>query len=293
MLRLAVPIRALTQRFAFLFLVLAAFGLMLLGKAETVLMDRLRAGVVDVVAPILDAASHPVATIADSIDNVRQLVNLRAENETLRAQNAQLLKWQAAARNLATENDAFRDLLHFVPSPRAQYSTARVIAASGGVFVRSVLVNAGKRHGVAKGHAVVTGDGLAGRIVSAGDGSARVLLITDLNSRIPVILENTRRRAILAGNNSETPRLVFLNRSGDIAPGARVVTSGHGGVFPPGIPVGVVSSIGDNGIQIRPFVRLDLIEYVRIVDFLPASSGPDPVAETGAKAEVPAAEAAK
>ncbi len=286
--RLAVPIRALTQRFAFLFLVLAAFGLMLLGKAETVLMDSLRAGVVDVVAPILDAASHPVATVADSIDNIRNLMNLRAENERLRAQNTRLLEWQSAARSLAAENDAFRDLLKFAPSPRSQFATARVIAASGGMFVRSVLVNAGKRHGVAKGHAVVTGDGLAGRIVSAGEGSARVLMITDLNSRIPVIFENTRRRAILAGDNSDTPRLVFLKRSGDIEPGARIVTSGHGGVFPPGIPVGLVSSIGDGGIRVRPFVDLDMVEYVRIVDFLPASSGPDPVEEVEAK--VPAAE---
>lgn len=270
-IRLAVPLRALTQRFAFLFLIVAAFALMLLGKAENVMMERLRAGILDVVAPILDIASNPVVTVAEAIENVRRLIDLRAENQRLRAQNGRLLQWQDAARNLAAENVAFKKLLRFVPPPRAQYATARVIAASGGVFVRSVLVNAGKRHGLAKGQAVITDEGLAGRIVSVGVGSARVLLITDLNSRIPVLFEGSRRRAILAGDNSETPRLIFLKRRGGIAPGERIVTSGHGGVFPPGIPVGVVSSVRDGGNRVLPFVRADLLEYVRIVDYRPAS----------------------
>lgn len=273
--RLAVPLRALTQRFAFLFLILSAFGLMLLGKAENVMMERLRAGALDVVAPILDIASHPVATVTHAIEDVRHLIDLRGENQRLRAQNTRLLKWQDAARNLAAENVAFKKLLQFAPPPRAQFATARVIAASGGVFVRSVLLNAGKRHGLAKGQAVITGDGLAGRIVSIGDGSARVLLISDLNSRIPVLFEGSRRRAILAGDNSDTPRLVFLKRRGRITPGERILTSGHGGVFPPGIPVGVVSSDPDGVNRVLPFVRADLLEYVRVVDYRPASSEPD------------------
>lgn len=274
-IRLAAPLRALTQRFALMFLILAALGLMLLGKAENAVMDRMSAGVLDVVAPILNIASHPVATVSDAIENVRQLIDLRGENEMLRAQNAQLLKWQNAARNLAAENVAFKKLLRFAPPPRAQYATARIIAASGGVFVRSVLVNAGKRHGLAKGQAVITGDGLVGRIVSVGESSARVLLITDLNSRIPVLFEGSRRRAILAGDNSETPRLVFLKRRGRITPGERILTSGHGGVFPPGIPIGVVSSVNDGANKVLPFVRADFLEYVRIVDFSPTPLKPD------------------
>ena len=91
----------MTQRFAFLFLILSAFGLMLLGKAENVMMERLRAGVLDVVAPILDIASHPVATVTHAIEDVRHLIDLRGENQRLRAQNTRLLKWQDAARNLA------------------------------------------------------------------------------------------------------------------------------------------------------------------------------------------------
>lgn len=273
--RLAAPIRALTQRFAFLFLVFAAFGLMLLGKAETVLMERLRTGVVDVVSPIMDAASHPIATVSNMVDNVDRLVALHDENGRLRAQNARLLEWQTAAHKLAAENESLRKLLNFVPPPRARYATARVIAHAGGAFARTVLINAGARDGLVEEQAVVTGSGLVGRVVSVGDGSARVLLVTDLNSRIPIVFEDTRERAILAGDNSDTPRIVFLSRGAEVAPDARITTSGDGGVFPSGIPVGVVSSVDDGDVKVRLFARPEQLEYVRVIDFQATTSSPE------------------
>ncbi len=266
-LRLAVPFRALTQRFAFLFLILAAFGLMMLGKAETLLIERVRTGVIDVVAPIMDVLSRPAAKVAEFAEDMRHLTELRGENQQLRLQKDRLLQWQAAARKLSTENATLRELLNIVPDSRVQYTTARVISDSGAVFARSVLVNAGARHGVAKGQAVVTGDGLAGRIISIGDGSARALLITDLNSHIPVVVEESRERAIVAGDNSGRPQLTFIGRDSRVELGNRVVTSGHGGAFPPGVPVGVVSEIGNGVIRVQPFVRFERLEFVRIADF--------------------------
>ena len=198
---------------------------------------------------------------------MRNLTELRSQNQQLRLQNGRLLQWQAAARKLSTENATLRELLNIVHDPRVQYVSARVISDSGAIFARSVLVNAGQRHGVAKGQAVVTGDGLAGRIISVGDGSARALLITDLNSRIPVVIEDTRERAIVAGDNSGRPQLTFIGRDNRVELGNRVVTSGHGGAFPAGLPVGVVSEIENGGIRIQPFVGFDRLEFVRIADF--------------------------
>ena len=265
--RLAMPVRALTQRFAFVFLVLAAVGLMLLGRSETGLVERVRAGVVDVVTPIMDALSRPAATVADGIESVRQMVQLYSENKRLTEQNERLLEWQAVARHLAAENRAFREALNYVPDPSARYVTARVIGDAGGVFVQSKLVNAGARSGVAKGSAVTTGAGLAGRVATVGDQSSRVLMITDLNSRIPVVIESSRERAILAGDNRKQPRLEFLRPTATVKPGDRIVTSGHGGLFPPGLPVGTVSTVVKRDFRVQPFVDLDRLEYVRIVDF--------------------------
>jgi len=114
---------------------------------------------------------------------------------------------------------------------------------------------------------VVTGDGLVGRVAGVGTRSTRVILITDLNSHIPVLVERTRTRAILAGDNSEVLRLIRLPPGAEVSPGDRVVTSGHGDAFPPGLPVGVVASVGDAGIGVQPFVERSRLEYVRVVDF--------------------------
>lgn len=266
-LRLAVPVKVLLQRFAFLFLILAAFGLMLLSKAETTLMERASEVVIDVFAPIMDALSQPAAAVSDAVRIVRELSAIRSENERLRQENERLLAWQEAARRLMAQNDALMGLLDFKPDPRARYVAARVIGDSGGAYVRSMLVNAGEREGIRKGQAVVTGRGLAGRIAAAGLRSARVLLITDINSRVPVLVESSRDRAILAGDNSGRPRLAFLPANAAVRNGDTIVTSGHGGVFPPGLPVGRVIVSDDGAVRVQPLVQFERLEFVRVVDY--------------------------
>lgn len=283
--RFAQPIKGAAQRFAYMGLVVGAFGLMMLGKADAVLMERFRTQIADALAPIMDVLSRPAATAAEGVRRVQELASLREENAVLRKENARLLQWQTAARKLNAENDALRGLLNYIPEDGASFITGRVIADSGGAFVRSLLLNAGARDGVRKGQAVVSGEGLVGRVAGVGARSARVLLVTDLNSRIPVVLESTRARAILAGNNMELPHLIRVPPGASVSPGDRVVTSGHGGAFPPGLPVGVVAAVSEAGIAVRPFVEQDRLEYVRVVDFglrgiLP-SQGPPPAGGTG------------
>ncbi len=264
---LAVPVGALAQRFAFLLLIVVAFGVMLLGKAEIVLVERIRTGVVDFVAPIMGLMSRPAAVVADAIADINELGRLREENERLRLQNERLIQWQAAARRLSGENDQFRKLLRFAPESNVHFTGARVVADAGGVFVRSIIVAAGARDGVAKGQAVVAGDGMAGRVLAVGGRSARVLLLTDLNSRVPVMLEESRERAILAGDNSDRPQIRFLRDDAAVNTGDRVVTSGHGGVLPPGLPIGIVSGVGEDALRVRLFVDPIRLEFVRILDY--------------------------
>jgi rod shape-determining protein MreC len=153
------------------------------------------------------------------------------------------------------------------PDPRVQYVTARVIGSSAGAFVREVLIAAGARDGIAKGQAALTGEGLAGRVTEVGNRSARVLLLTDINSRIPVLLEGSRHKAILAGDNSNEPRLLFLPPDALPAPGDRIVTSGDGGAFPAGLPVGIVGSVEEGVVTVLPFVDWDRLEFLQLVDY--------------------------
>ena len=265
--RVATPMRSLAQRFAFLILLCGAIALLIIGRTDPRIFEQARMVLIDSTTPVLDVMSRPAATASDLIQEVRELASLRATNLALKAENDRLLKWQHAARTLLVENDQLRDLLNFVSDAAAHSVTGRVIGDSGGPFVRSLLVNAGTRDGVDRGHAAVSGAGLLGRVAFAGERASRVLLLSDLNSRIPVLVEDTRARAVLAGDNNRRPRLAFVSVNAQVKVGSRIVTSGLGGMFPTGLPIGVVSEIGDAGIRIETFASPERLEFIRLVDY--------------------------
>lgn len=262
------PVKGWVQRFALVLLVAAAIALMVLGKADSRLVERMRITITDASAPVLDILSRPIASVAALVDYGRELLFLRSENARLSDENERLRHWYAEARKLEQENAAFRALLNYVPDPRPAFITARVIGDSGGAFVRTMLLNAGARDGVRKGQAVVNAEGLVGRVVEAGEHSARILLLTDLNARVPVVVESTRVPAILAGDNTDHLRLTFLPVNASVSPGEHIVTSGQGGMLPPGLPIGIVAAVEDGIIRVQPFVNWDTLEYLRVLDYV-------------------------
>jgi len=125
----------------------------------------------------------------------------------------------------------------------------------------------GSRHGARSGQVVVAGEGLVGRLTEVGARSSRVLLLTDINSRVSVVMEESRARAILVGNNRNRPDLAFLKSQTGVSPGDRIVTSGIAGAFPPGLPVGVVASVDEGHIRVELFIEESRLELVRILDY--------------------------
>lgn len=277
--RAAAPLRVLAQRFGFLILVLAAIGIMILNKTETAGIERLSNFVIDIFAPVMEVISQPAEAANNAIQSIKKLAALREDNNRLRRENTRLQFWKQSAQRLVAENKSLKELLDYKAPPKTLNIAGRVVADSGGAFVRSIIVNVGKRDGVRKGQAVVTGAGLAGRVITAGQRSSRVLLITDISSRVPVLVEHSRDRAILSGDNSGLPRLTFLSQTASVNLGDRIITSGHGGVFIPGLQVGRVESIQSTLVKIATYVRFDHLENVRIVDsgkiiILPLSDQP-------------------
>ncbi len=265
--RLATPIRAWTQRFALALMLCSAFGLMLLSRSDTAAVERLRIVVSDAFAPILELLSQPVSTVTRMADSVGGMADIYSENQRLLEENARLLQWHEAAKVLQQEYAALRHLLNLSAPPAPSYVTARIIGDNGGAFVRTVLVSSGASEGVRKNQAAVTGEGLAGRVIEVGERAARILLLTDINSRVPVALERSRIRAVLAGDNGPMPQLVHLPPDAAPAAGERVVTSGFGGLFPPGIPVGTVAHVGADEIRVMPLVAWDRMEFLRLIDY--------------------------
>ncbi len=248
-------------------LIIAAFGLMLLGKADALLAERARMTVADALAPIHAALSGPLAHLRGTLVAADDLVGIRAENTRLRDENERLRHWQSVALALDAENQRLKANLHWIPAPTPTYVTTRVVNEAGGVYARAVLLAVGPHHGITKGQIALDERGLVGRVTEVGARTARVLLITDLNSRIPVILENSRARAILVGTNGARPRLQYWPEGSNPAAGERVVTSAEADVFPANLPVGIVHYSAAHVPEVEPAARLDQLEILRIFDY--------------------------
>jgi rod shape-determining protein MreC len=277
MMRISPARRAAIERTSLTLLVVISAAMIIVGKADQVVFLSLRNSIMDAAAPALDMLSRPAAALDAAADRVRGFLTVYRDNTRLAEENERLLGWQQVAMRLSAENAELRELAKLVPEPAISFVTARVIADSGGAYARSVMVNAGRDNGVARGQAAMTGEGLVGRVAEVGSRAARILLITDLNSRVPVVIDGTHQRAIVAGDNSARPSLRYVDSGGTIRIGDRIVTSGQGGVFPPGLPVGVVAGVDSEGARVEPYAALSRVDYLRLVDYGLAEALPNPL----------------
>lgn len=249
-----------------LLFVLTGFLLFAISAINPASMHGVRLAAVDALAPVMGLVNTPFRIAADYVQAVTGLAQLQEEVVQLREENARLREWHNAALTLKAENERLADLLKLkVPEPYG-YITARVISDAGNTFAQSLLVLAGTKDGADKGQAVLSGDGVVGRVIESGNKASRILLLTDINSRVPVVVEGMEMRAILAGQNHPYPMLDHLPPDHKIQSGARVVTSGHGGLFLPGLPVGVTYVDEQGQVFVQLFAATDRLSYVRIID---------------------------
>ncbi|MCM2343281.1 MAG: rod shape-determining protein MreC [Alphaproteobacteria bacterium] len=228
-------------------------------------MRSLRTGAADMFAPVLAVVNYPIEQAASYVRAVTGIAELQGENARLMQENARLREWYHAALQLKSDNESLQKLLKVQIDPQHSFITARIIADSDTAFVRSVLVMAGSDQGVDAAQAVLGGEGLMGRIVETGKRSAHVLLLTDMNARVPVFIGADNIRGMLAGNNTDRPGLIHLPPQAQVKAGDRVVTSGHGGLYPHGLPVGEVIMAADGSAMVGLYADIDRTTYVRIV----------------------------
>ncbi len=265
--RLSIPARQALAKLTLPVLVVMAFGLMLLGKADTLVAERLRMALADSLAPIYAVISPPLQQMRETVSDATGLLDLKTENEQLRAENEKLRRWQSAAMALDAENARLKANLNWMPEQAPSFFTTRVVADVGGVYAKAVLLSVAPGYAVPRGSIALDARGLVGRVTESGARTARVLLITDLNSRIPVTLETSRARAILTGTNGPRPRLMYWPEGVTPAEGERVVTSAEANAFPANLPVGVVHYTSSNVPEVEPLAQLDKLEIVRIFDY--------------------------
>ncbi len=276
MIRLSVQTRQALAKLTLPVLFVASFGVILLGKVDALIADRARISLGDVLAPIYAALSVPLEQARSVVGDLEALWAIRDENVALRAENEELRKWRSVALALDSENQRLKQELNWIPTPAPAFVTARVVADDGGVYAKAVLLSVGPHHFIRKGQIALDARGLVGRVTDVGARSARVLLITDLNSRIPVVLQGAHERAILVGTNGPRPRLIYWS---DAVPkeGDQVVTSGDADALPPDLPVGTVHYSPDHVPEVVPAAELDQLTIVHIFDY-GASGIPSPEA---------------
>ena len=244
----------------------------------------LRDRFIDLSAPLLEASAVPAIMGRHALARVRSYVGMMEEIDRLRAENDQLKQWEWRAKLLERNEAHLRSLLNAVDEPALHYVTGSVIADARGPFLRSALVNLGRDDGVRVGYAVIDGDGLIGRIVDAGSSVARVLLLSDLNSRIPVLVGPAGIRALVSGDNAAELKLEFLPDGASLYAGDEVYTSGSEGVLPRGLRVGVVTG-ADGAFKVRPYAELSSLDVVSVLFFdTPTLTSADPPAVSAERA---------
>ena len=270
MIRLSVPFRQALSRLTLPVMLMISLGVLLIGRADQGLATRLRSDLDDFLAPAYAVVGAPINALEHDGGAIGQLFALRSQNAALRAENARLLQWQSVALALQAQNDALHLALNYVPPAPPRFFTGDVVADLGGVYTRSVLValppDAAAPQGIV-GAVAMDGSGVAGRVVEAGSRSARVLLITDLNSRVPVAIGAAGAPALMVGTNEATPQLLYWSPGQPPAEGAAVLTSATGGAFPNGLPVGVVHYTAQNDPVVLPFANLDALRLLRLFSY--------------------------
>lgn len=197
-----------------------------------------RAAFNDAAIPVLEAAAQPLRGLYNVGPWWRRQIELAEEVRALREEMAELRAWRDVALNYSEQMRRQQELLNLDPPlPRGRI-TAWAVTETGGPFVNTRLVGVGRAHGVEPGYPALNIYGVVGRTIDVGERSSRILLLTDLNSRVAVMADRSNARAMLIGDNTEFPRLDYLGRAPDLEEGDRIVTSGDDNVLPRGLPVG-------------------------------------------------------
>lgn len=260
------PVRRLVIGVFVLFL-LAIF---LIWRIDSPRIERFRASVIDTVVPNMDWAMAPVTRVARMFEDFQSYARIYEQNQELRRELQQMRAWREAALQLEQRNAQLLDMARVRLNPQLTHVTGVVLADSGSPYRQSVLINVGARDGIIDGWAVMDGLGLAGRIAGVGDHSSRVILLSDTNSRVPVIVQPSGQNALVSGDNSALPLLEFLENAEAIRPGDRIVSASDGGVFPPGLLVGEVILGSDDRLRVRLAADYGRLDFLRVLRSRPA-----------------------
>jgi rod shape-determining protein MreC len=249
--------------------------------AEASVFKKARETALEAASPVLAFFSGPIAWVQDRVGDVGDYFRVLEQNKALREENAALRQWEDEARSLRGVISALQELDAYEQPPEAKPINALVIGEANEAYAHSMIVNAGADDGVKRGYAAVDERGMIGRIVDVSSNAARILLLNDVQSRIPVFVEGSYVEGLLVGRSTSRPAIsiTMLADADKIAPGQRVITSGAGGVLPRGLTVGVIDRVNEKEALVDLSADYARTRMVRVLSY------EFPQVETGAAAD--------
>jgi rod shape-determining protein MreC len=258
--------------------------------------ERIRYGLEAAAYPVQIAVNSPLVAWHWLTDSFATRSMLRGENQRLHEQVLALQLGQLRLRALEQENEQLRELHAKMPPLVKKWQVAEVIGVDAGTLRQRLIINRGANQGVQVNQPVVDGSGIVGQVAHVGPWSAEVILITDPEHAIPVQVERNGLRTIAVGSgNAEELLLPYLAVNSDVRRDDVLLSSGLGGVFPAGYPVGRISGVHREANQLlaqvraAPQARLDRAREVMLVEFEPANPAAPPAAQALAAAASPEA----
>ena len=248
----------------------AAIAFLVVDHRETAqagVLDPVRRAADGVTRPVSGAVAAPVIWSGNVFSFITSYFDAANENRRLRQEVAELRQVRDMAVALRVTNQRYESLLGLRTEPEIQTVTARSIADARGPFANTRLADAGSSVGIQIGNPVLSDRGLVGRIVGVAPNISRILLLTDIASRTPVMVSRTNARAVLTGDGGPNPRLSYLRSREPLRAGDMIVTSGDGGVFPRGLAVGVAVRAMDGSWRVSLASDAAPVDFVKVLLF--------------------------
>ncbi len=254
-----------------LFLAGAIVFPLLVSAASPNLVDGARTFVVSAVRPILEIQHRVTHFLKTEITYLLEWRGLREENQKLRLEVNHLKSELVRFEEVGKKSERLERLLNLKDKTSGKVKAARVIARDPSHWAQYVVIDRGSRDGVRKNTVLIGADGLVGKVTARGAHSARAILLIDRGSRVSAMNQRTRDVGLIEGTGSSMLKMTYLDRASNIQVGDQILSSGLGGIYPKGIPIGKVELVGGERdpmslyAVVRPFVSFSKLEEVLCV----------------------------
>ena len=251
------------QKFSLFALVVASIIFIFLETIETKPLNYLRSFIKDAIYRGSQVVSVPSRSFSDLTGFITNHINVYKNYTELKKENNELKNKISNSDFLELENTQLRKLIEEQVTSESNFVSARVLLDKQSPYLNSFIINIGSNKNIKNGMAVLHGKNFVGRIVDVNFFSSRVLLVSDLNSKIPIISEPSSNHAILSGHGKDKPTLEYLPENHSLKNGDKIYTSGKEGIFSPGIPIGE-ARLKKEAIEVQLYSDLNEITFVNI-----------------------------